>query len=134
MRKTNSPMELFTIHHDFIALEELQIGGMVRNRHLSKSILDAGWEYLKQRLVDKAAEAGRQVILVNPAYTSTACSACGETFPDLSLADRWVECSCGLSLDRDVNAAINILKRAGRARWDESTAIRLRLSQEAPPF
>ena len=50
------------------------------------------------------------------------------------LANRWVECSCGLSLDRDVNAAINILKRAGRARWDESIAVGLRLSQEAPPF
>jgi putative transposase len=107
---------------------------MVQNRRLSKSILDASCGSLKQRLIDKAAEAGRQVVWVNPAFTSKTCSACGASFPDLSLSDRWLECSCGLSLDRDVNAAINILKRAGHARWDESTAVGLRLSQEAPPF
>jgi hypothetical protein len=107
---------------------------MVRNHRLSKSILDAGWGYLKQRLIDKAAEAGRQVVLVNPAHTSKTCSSCGALFSDLSLADRWVDCSCGLSMDRDVNAAWNILKRAGHALWSESTANRLRLLQEAPPL
>jgi putative transposase len=119
------------VRYDFIALEDLQIKGMVRNHHLSKSILDAGWGYLKKRLADKAAEAGRQVILVNPSYTSKTCSSCGELIPGLSLADRWIECSCGLSIDRDVNAALNIL-RVGRTRWDESTGNGLRLSQETP--
>lgn len=118
--------------YDVIALEDLQIRGMVRNHHLSKSILDAGWGYLKTRLTSKAVEAGREVILVNPAFTSNTCCSCGTVFPELSLADRWVDCSCGLSIDRDVNAALNILKRAGRALWDESTANGLRLSQEAP--
>lgn len=124
----------FITHYDRIALEDLQINAMVRNRHLSKSILDAGWGYLKQRLIDKAAEAGRQVVLVNPAHTSKTCSSCGAEFPTLSLADRWLECACGLSMDRDVNAAHNILKRAGHVRWGESTDIGLRLPQEAPPF
>jgi len=119
--------------YDCIALEDLRINGMLRNHHLSKSILDAGWGYLKQRLADKAAEAGRQIILVNPAYTSKTCSACGELFPDLSLADRWIECACGHAIDRDVNAAMNIL-RVGHTRWDESTDNALRLSQEAPPL
>ena len=117
--------------YDCIVLEDLHINGMVRNHHLSKSILDAGWGYLKQRLADKAVEAGRQIVLVNPAYTSKTCSSCGELFPDLSLADRWIECVCGLSMDRDVNAAINVL-RVGHTRWDESTDKGLRLSQEAP--
>jgi putative transposase len=117
--------------YDCIALEDLHIKGMVRNHHLSKSILDVGWGYLKQRLADKAVEAGRQIVLVNPAYTSKTCSACGECFPDLSLADRWIECACGLSMDRDVNAAMNVL-RVGHTRWDESTDNGLRLSQEAP--
>ncbi len=121
-------------HYDVIALEDLQIQGMVRNHHLSKSILDAGWGYLKMRLVSKAVDAGREVIFVNPAYTSKTCSSCGEGFESLTLADRWVDCSCGLSLDRDVNAACNILRRAGHALWDESTATGLRLSQEAPPL
>ena len=119
-------------NYDVIALEDLQINGMVRNHHLSKSILDAGWGYLKTRLTDKAAEAGREVILVNPAFTSKTCSSCGTVFPELSLANRWVDCSCGLSIDRDVNAALNILKRVGRTLWDKSTANGLRLSQEAP--
>lgn len=120
--------------YDFIALENLQINGMVRNRHLSKSILDAGWGYLKQRLADKAVEAGRQVVLVNPSYTSQDCSN-----PDcrrrhsLSLSDRWFECECGLSIDRDVNAALNILW-VGHTHWDGSTDNSLRLSQEAPPL
>lgn len=115
-----------------VALEALQIKGMVRNHHLSKSILDAGWGYLKTHLTSKAVEAGREVILVAPAYTSKTCCSCGAVFPELSLADRWVDCPCGLSMDRDVNAALNSLLRAGRALWDESTANGLRLSQEAP--
>ena len=120
------------VNYDRIALEDLQIQGMVQNHPLSKSILDAGWAYLKQRLIDKAEEAGRLVVLVNPAYTSKVCCACGSAFADLSLVDRWLDCACGLSMDRDVNAAINILHRAGHARWGESTASRLRLPQEAP--
>lgn len=119
--------------YDFIALEDLQISGMVRNRHLSKSILDAGWGYLKQRLVDKAVEAGHQVFLVNPFYTSKTCSSCGALFGGLSLADRWIECSCGLSMDRDVNAALNIL-RVGQTHWGKSTDNSLGLPQEAPPL
>jgi putative transposase len=121
------------VQYDFIALENLQISGMVRNRHLSKSILDAGWSYLKQRLADKAGEAGRQVILVSPAYTSKTCSSCGMVFEGLSLADRWIECPCGLSMDRDVNAALNILW-VGQTHWGKSTDNSLRLPQEAPPL
>jgi putative transposase len=124
----------FITNYDVIALEDLKIKGMVRNHRLSKSILDAGWGYLKTHLTSKAVEAGREVILVNPAFTSKTCCSCGTVFPELSLADSWVDCVCGLSMDRDVNAALNILKRAGRALWDESTAIGLRLSQEAPPL
>ena len=128
--------------YDFIALEDLKINGMVRNRRLSKSILDAGWGYLKQRLADKAVEAGRQVILVNPSYTSKTCSSCGVLFEGLSLADRWIECACGLSMDRDVNAALNTLARArsasvlwvGQTHWGKSTDNSLRLPHEAPPL
>jgi putative transposase len=120
--------------YDRLVLEDLRINGMVRNHCLSKSILDAGWGYLKQRLMDKAAEAGRQVVLVNPAYTSKICSSCGEIISELSLSDRWVDCACGLSMDRDVNAALNILRRAGHALWSQSTAAGLRLLQEAPPL
>jgi putative transposase len=102
---------------DGVALEDLAIRNMVRNHHLSKSILDSGWGIFKQYLTYKAASAGREIRLVNLAYTSKCCSACGVIFEDLTLSDRWIQCDCGLSLDRDHNAAINILNRAG---WDTS--------------
>jgi len=103
--------------YDVIGVENLKISNMVRNKHLSKSILDAGWGLFTVLLTSKAARAGREVMFVNPAYTSKTCSQCGALFEHLTLADRWVECGCGLSLDRDHNAAINILKRTG---WDAS--------------
>ena len=98
---------------------KLQIRNMVRNHHLSKSILDAGWGYFRQQLVSKAAYAGKRVAAVNPADTSRVCSRCGQLFANFTLGTRWVECNCGLSLDRDHNAALNILK-AGRALWGET--------------
>jgi len=100
--------------HDLIAIEDLRITNMTRNRRLSTSILDAGWGYLADQLMRKAACAGRWVSVVDPAYTSKTCSGCGERFTqEITLSVRWVTCqACGLSLDRDHNAAINILKRA----------------------
>jgi putative transposase len=102
-------------NYDLIAVENLRITNMVRNRRLSKSILDAGWGVFRDLLTSKAASAGREVVLVDPAYTSKCCSNCGAIFEHFDLSTRWVECGCGLSLDRDHNAAINILRRAG---WD----------------
>jgi putative transposase len=100
---------------DGVALEDLKIRNMVRNHHLSKSILDSGWGMFKQYLTYKAASAGREICLVNPVYTSKCCSNCGTLFQTFDLSTRWVECGCGLSLDRDHNAALNILRKAG---WD----------------
>lgn len=100
-------------HCDKIALEDLTISNLVCNRHLSKSILESGWGYFKTHLAIKAASAGREIVLVNPAYTSKTCSCCGAQFENFNLSVRWVECGCGLSLDRDHNAALNILHRAG---------------------
>lgn len=98
--------------NDLIALEDLQIVNMVRNRHLSKSILDQGWGYLRNRFVVKAVNAGRQFVLVNPANTSQVCSGCGELV-EKDLSVRVHECPhCDLKLARDHNAAINILNRA----------------------
>lgn len=99
---------------DLIALEDLQIRNMVRNHHLSKSILDSGWGLFRQLLTYKAERAGREIVLVNPAYTSSHCRNCGRPFPDFDLSVRWVECACGLSLDRDHHAALKVLDRAGR--------------------
>lgn len=119
----NKVAHTYTQANDLIALEDLQIVNMVRNHNLSKSILDAGWGYLRNRFVAKAANAGRKIVLVNPAYTSKTCSCCGHLFQDLTLSDRWVTCpKCGLSLARDHNSAINILNRA-RASLEASEPV-----------
>jgi putative transposase len=113
----NKLVDALVQQYDGIAVEDLRIRNMVHNHHLSKSILDSGWGYFKERLTHKAGSAGREVRFVNPAYTSKACSNCGAIFQDFDLSTRWVECACGLSLDRDRNAAIAVLYRAG---WDAS--------------
>lgn len=98
--------------YDVIVFEDLQIQNMVKNKHLSKSILDAGWGYFMERVQTKAKETGSQVLFIPPHYTSQQCSGCGHLFEDLRLSDRWITCpECGSSMDRDHNAAINILRR-----------------------
>ena len=79
---------------DRIVLEDLRVAAMARGR-LAMSILDAGWSYLISRLTHKAESAGREVVEVDPAYTSKTCSGCGVLFEHLSLSDRWVSCDCG---------------------------------------
>lgn len=116
--------------YDRIAVEDLQIVNMAQNHHLSKSILDAGWGYFRLQLFSKAAYAGRIAVAVPPAYTSKSCSGCGAIFANLTLADRWVRCECGLSLDRDENAARNLL-RLGRNRWGETWPVAASVPQEA---
>jgi putative transposase len=73
--------------YDRIALEDLVITRMVHG-NLGKSILDAGWGYLMQRLTFKAASAGRVVVLVDPNYTTKDCSGCGRRFEGLTLKTR----------------------------------------------
>ena len=95
--------------NDLIAIENLSLGFMNRNRQLSLSSHDAGFGLFRQMLEYKAEEAGIQVIAVNPSNTTQACSGCGSIVPK-GLSVRVHECpDCGLVLDRDVNAARNIL-------------------------
>jgi putative transposase len=83
---------------------------------LNKSIQDAGWRRFLSILADKAACAGKRVEAVNPAYTSQDCSGCGESI-QMSLSVRTHVCTnCGLMLDRDENAARNILWLGQRLR------------------
>ncbi|MGH2583278.1 MAG: RNA-guided endonuclease InsQ/TnpB family protein, partial [Dehalococcoidia bacterium] len=80
----------------------------VHNHCLAKSIHDAAWGRFTAILSDKAACAGRRFITVNPAYTSQSCSRCGHR-QHMSLSERVYQCPrCGLHLDRDHNAALNI--------------------------
>jgi len=93
-----------------IAFEDLNIKNMLQNHRLSKSISDAAWRMLVTTTQNKAVEAGSVVVLVDPRNTSQMCSRCGLKVPK-SLSDRVHECpQCGLVMDRDENAAINILR------------------------
>ena len=120
--------------NDVIYLEDLQVANLVRRpapkpdgqggflpngakrkAGLNTSISDAGWYSFRLILTSKAVWAGKRVETIPPAYTSQDCSGCGERVPK-SLSIRTHVCpSCGLVLDRDENAAINIL-RAGQTR------------------
>ena len=93
---------------DLICIEKLKVSNMLKNHKLAKSISDAGWSNFFSILNAKAIEAGRTIKEVNPAHTSQKCSNCGAIVKkDLSV--RIHNCSCGLSLGRDENAARNIL-------------------------
>lgn len=117
-----------------VGIEDLNIKGMVKNRHLSKSIFDSGWGMFQSLLGYKLADEGGQLIKIDRFYPSSrTCSSCGDKKP-MPLDIRTYDCSCGLVLDRDVNAALNIrreaikkLNRAGtvriKARGDTSHGI-----------
>ncbi|MBO8129198.1 MAG: IS200/IS605 family element transposase accessory protein TnpB [Peptococcaceae bacterium] len=99
-------------NYSFIAVEKLNVKGMVQNHHLAESISDASWSEFLAMLCYKAAEAGSRVIKVNPSGTTQECSSCGNKVPK-GLSVRVHKCPhCGLVLDRDVNAARNILRKA----------------------
>ena len=95
---------------DFVAYEDLQVKNMVRNRKLAKSISDAAWSQFAQWLHYLGSVYGKTVIAVDPEYTSQDCSGCGATVKK-SLSVRNHTCTCGTVLDRDHNAALNILAK-----------------------
>ena len=97
--------------YDLIAVEDLNIKGLARTR-LAKSVLDASWGQFITIIEAVAVKCGVRVVKVNPHGTSQDCSGCGTKVPK-TLSVRTHECpKCGLVMDRDENAAINILNRA----------------------
>jgi len=98
--------------HDLIAYEHLQIRNMVKNHKLAKSIHDAAWGQFLGWMKSYAVMHGIEVVAVPPEYTSQDCSGCGERVQK-TLSTRTHVCpKCGLILDRDENAAMNILAKA----------------------
>lgn len=110
---------------DLIVFENLNISGMLKNHHLAKHIQDHAWGKLIQFTQSKAAKAGKVVELVDARYTSQKCSQCGIMVPK-TLADRTHFCpNCGLEMDRDINASVNIrtLGLRGRAYQDPTPTL-----------
>ena len=100
--------------NDVVALEDLQVRNLVKNRHLSKSIhdksiQDSAWSQFGNWLCYFGKVFGKPVVKVPPAYTSQECSRCGRRVRK-SLSERTHVCACGCLLDRDENAAKNILR------------------------
>jgi putative transposase len=99
------------LSNDLVAYEDLRIKNLVKNHCLAKSINDAGWYQFRKWLEYLGTKLGRVTVAVNPAYTTQNCSSCGTTVKK-SLSTRTHVCRCGCVLDRDHNAAINILNSA----------------------
>ncbi len=108
--------------HDLIAYEKLSIRNMVKNRHLAKSISDAAWGMFLKWVNYYGGTHNIPVIAVAPNFTSQNCSVCG-TRVKKSLSVRTHMCpTCGLVMDRDQNAALNILDKASRTVGQTGTA------------
>jgi len=106
-----------TNQFETICIEDLNVKGMARNPNLSKSISDASWSEFVRQLTYKAEWRGKNLIKIGRFEpTSKTCSNCGSV-KDMPLSEREYSCECGLVIDRDLNAAINIrnsgMKRSG---------------------
>lgn len=99
--------------YDMIALEDLNVKGMIKNHCLAKAISDSSWSSFVTKLEYKANWYGKTVIKIDRFFPSSkTCSDCGHIKESLSLDERVWTCVCGSKHDRDVNASKNILKRA----------------------
>lgn len=98
-----------------IAIEDLNVSGLVRNRKLSRAIADAGWYSFRELLNSKCEKYERQLVVINRwEATSQKCNACGKSGGKKELDVREWQClHCGTSHDRDINAALNILVAGG---------------------
>jgi len=97
-------------HYGTVVVEDLNIQGMAQNHKLAKSILDQGWYQFKKMMEYKLQRRGEEIIKIGTFDPSSKmCSKCGNIKHDLKLSDRIYHCDvCGLTIDRDLNAAINI--------------------------
>ena len=94
-----------------VIIEDLNVKGMVKNHHIAQAVSDASFYEFRRQLEYKGNWYGTEVYVIDRFYPSSkTCSNCGAIHQDLKLSDRIFKCECGLEIDRDLNAAINILK------------------------
>ena len=93
----------------YIAIEDLNVSGMMKNRHLSKAVATQKFSEFRTKLTTKCRENGTELRLIDRWYPSSkTCHACGCVKKDLTLNDRVFKCACGYVVDRDFNAALNL--------------------------
>lgn len=131
--------------HSAVAVEDLDVAGMVKNHCLAKAISRSGWAEFRALLTYKAHRDGRTLAVCDRWYPSSkTCSTCGHLLATLSLSTRtWTCPGCGTRHDRDVNAAQNIMVAAGLAetqnacgadvRHEGSPSVRSAVNQEPQP-
>ena len=128
-------------HYDVIVLEDLNIAGMVKNHALAKHVADAAWGEFARQLEYKTKWYGSALVRVDRFYPSSkTCSQCGTVKATLSLDERTHHCeTCGLTLGRDLNAAINLARQglpgtsSGTGRGGEVRPAQQKLVATAPP-
>ena len=93
----------------FICIEDLNVSGMIKNRHLSKAVQNQGFFEFRKQLEYKCNDRGIQLIVADRSYPSSKrCSCCGKIKKDLRLSDRTYKCECGNVIDRDFQASLNL--------------------------
>lgn len=101
--------ELIKQKPSFITIEDLNVSGMMKNRHLAKAVAQQKFYEFRTKLISKANQNNIEIRIVDRFYPSSKlCSCCGAYKKDLKLSDRVYRCDCGLSIDRDFNASINL--------------------------
>jgi putative transposase len=119
---------ILATQHGTVVIEELNVAGMVRNRHLARAIADTGLAELRRQLTYKTAWYGSRLVVADRFYPSSkTCSACGWVKAKLTLAERTFACeTCGLVIDRDLNAARNLARLAqhvAQSGWETQTPV-----------
>ena len=106
-----------TSENQVVAIEDLNVKGMMANHHLAQAVSDMGFHEFRRQLAYKAELTDTEVVVVDRWFPSSkTCSQCGGMYHEhLTLAQRTIHCDCGLTIDRDHNAAIN-LARVGYTR------------------
>jgi putative transposase len=101
-------------NHALVAIEDLHVSGMLKNHKLAQAVSDSNFGEIRRQLEYKAKLSGTHLVIIDRFYPSSkTCSCCGCIKEELALHERTYACeSCGMVLDRDVNAAINLLKEA----------------------
>ena len=97
-----------TEHYDLITIEDLNVKGMIKNRKLSRAISDVGFGKLREYIEYKAHLRGNTVVVADRFFPSSKMCSCCATIHSMPLHIREMVCGCGLVIDRDVNAAINL--------------------------
>ena len=139
------PGKYFAEHYDVLVMEGTHVKQLVGKslRRLRRRLYDVAFHGLRSIMEYQLGKYGKEILFVNPAFTSMTCAKCGHVRRGLTLADRVFVCpNCGWTVDRDYNASLNILKHAG---WEPPLVpVELRplpvahgqggaMKQEAPP-